>query len=143
MSSIEEPTGPEAPAAHPRDQAEENYKAALKALDEQRPEEAEVLLRQAAELAPQFKTFERLGELAVRRGDLAEGTVMLAAAVGLGVNQARARILLAEVLAQRGEIYVAAMKLTEALRIDPNHKRGKERLKALVAEHPWLEEQLR
>lgn len=140
MSSTDEPA---TPSAHPRDAAEEHYKAALKALDDEEPDVAEALLRQAAELVPQFKVFERLGELAVQRGDLAQGTVMLAAAVGLGVNQARARILLADVLAKRGEVYVAAMKLVEALRIDPKHNKAKAALATLVAEHSWLEEQLR
>jgi len=103
---------------------------------------AEALFQESLRESAHFKTYERLGELARARGDLVGATLYLAAAVGLGVNQSRPRVLLAEVLEARGEIYSAGMKLQEALRLNPQYKTAAETLARLRAAHPFLENQL-
>lgn len=103
---------------------------------------AEALFQDSLRESAHFKTYERLGELARRRGDLVGATLYFAAAVGLGVNQPRPRLLLAEVLVERGEIYSAAMKLSEALRLNPQYKTAAEALARLRAAYPFLELQL-
>jgi predicted Zn-dependent protease len=143
MTSIpERQNGDGSATAHPKDLGESRYQEGLVAYRNGDEVTAKRLWTEAASHAVSFKAYHRLGELALKTGDLLEATTMLAAAVGLGVNQVKPRLQLAALMEQRGEPYTAAMLLTDALRINPRDSASQERLATLCEAHPWLKGQL-
>lgn len=102
-------------------------------------------LRQAALLAPHFKTYEILGEALLAEGQPQEACVYLAAAAGIGRRQFRSRYLLAQALLALGNDHAldAATHLTEALALNPTYRSAKELLDRLLSEQPQLAEQLK
>ena len=102
------------------------YDLAREALAADRIPDAVELLRASTAASPHFKTLELLGEHLMVRGEVAEGVLYLAAAVGLGRRQPRARFLLAQALGTEGEIDDALDLLEEALSLNPNYQRAVE-----------------
>lgn len=90
--------------------------------------------------APHFKTLELLGECLLRKGEYPEAVIYLAAAAGLGTNQYRPRLLLAQALSALGEKDEAIDKLGEALTINPDYKGAKDLLEELRGERAGAED---
>lgn len=121
-------------------EAEEAYKA-LADLDRDKPEgravladfysmvgrydEAIKIYEDAVSNAPDFaRGRERLGELMLRRGDLAGAERQVAEILGRNQNDLKALLLRARVALQRGEPKKAVEDLKEVLKQDPRHKIG-------------------
>ena len=102
-------------------------------------------LREAAWLAPHYKTLELLGECLRGEGREPEAVLYLAAAAGLGRKQARARFLLAGALLACGQHYAwdAAQQLRECLRVSPNFKTARELLERVLRENPDVAQRMR
>jgi len=97
------------------------------------------LLRRSGNLYPHFKAYELAGDCLLRLGDPAEAVLYLAAAAGLGNRQSRARLLLARALLETGDHETAALKLEEALELNPNYRTARELLAELRAKYPNLD----
>lgn len=120
----------------PFEDATEIFLVAREAYEAGKLEAAEEMLRRSLQQRPHFKTFELLGEIALRRGVLVEAITLLAAAAGLGNKQSKARVTLAAALEAAGQYHDAATKLREALEINPNYGAAREALDRLVARFP-------
>lgn len=101
-------------------------------------------LREAALLAPHFKTYEVLGEALLAAGAHQEACIYLAAAAGLGNRQSRSRYLLAKALLALGSDSAtdAAVQLTKALECNPEYRSARELLERVLSEHPDVADEL-
>jgi hypothetical protein len=72
-----------------------------------------------------------LGQLALRRGDLATGARELERSLDLQPYNAEVLVVLADVYARQGDMPRAKERLEEALRFDPRHKGARQRLELL------------
>src|SRR5687767_2311302 len=95
-------------------------------LDQGRATEAIDLYQVSIRLASHFKTLELLGETLVAEKRETEGLLYLAASVGLGRNQSRARFLLAKLLVEQERPQDALRLLDEALAINPVYRAATE-----------------
>lgn len=95
-------------------------------------ETAAGFLFESVKLGPTERSCELLGECLLELGKYGDASLFLAAAVGLGENEIRARFLLAQGLFGLGLDHVASQKLKEALQIDPHFKPAEMLLKGLV-----------
>ncbi|MGZ3460326.1 MAG: tetratricopeptide repeat protein, partial [Archangium sp.] len=69
-----------------------------------------------------------LGQLALRRGDLATGLQQLERSLDLQPYNPEVLVLLADVYARQGDLSRAGEALEEALRFDPQHRGARQRL---------------
>ena len=117
--------------------ASELYHQATRAIDAGDFDGAESLLHQSLKVSLHFKTFERLGEIAFARGDLVKAITYLAAAIGYGNRQTKARLLLAKSLLKLDssrEREDARRLLKEAIEINPDYKPARDLLETLPPE---------
>jgi tetratricopeptide (TPR) repeat protein len=115
------------------------------AMSEGRWGEATALLREAFDLHPQSINVALLGACLLKQGDLKQGILHLAAAVGLGHNQFKDRVELAEAFYSLGEAFRhdALWQIEEALRINPRYRRAKDVLRGWLSSEPSLREHIR
>jgi tetratricopeptide (TPR) repeat protein len=115
------------------------------AMSEGRWEDASRLLREAFDLYPQSINVALLGICLLEQGQTKQGVLHLAAAVGLGHNQFRDRVRLAEAFYGLGEPFRhdALWQIEEALRINPRYRRAKDILRAWLTAEPTLREHIR
>ncbi len=128
-----------------RETAEERRLAARDAQDGGDLERAISLLREAIALDPQASTYAWLGECLLAAGQTQEGLLHLAAGVGLGHNLFKARVALAEALYGLGEAFHrdALWHVEEALRVESNYLRARQRVQQWVGREPGLAAHLR
>jgi tetratricopeptide (TPR) repeat protein len=126
------------PDAHERSEALRHQARA--AMTEERWDEAEALLRQAFDLQPQSINLALLGSCLLKRGEIKQGILYLSAAVGLGHNQFKDRMALAEAFYGLGPAFRhdALWQIAEALRINPRYARAKQLLRDWLARDPDL-----
>lgn len=97
-------------------------------------EEAEQALRHAISLAPQDAvTWEHLGWLYRRSGDLARAVPALQEALAIDASRPRARMMLANCLGDLGKVKAAIAEYQRVLAQEPNHVRAHNNLANLLA----------
>ena len=131
------------PEAYERSEVLRNQARA--AMTAERWAEAGALLREAFDLHPQSINLALLGTCLMKQGEIKQGVVHLSAAVGLGHNQFKDRVALAEVLYGLGQPFRhdALWQIEEALRINPRYGRAKEILRDWLSREPGLKDHVR
>ena len=107
-------------------------------------EHAATLLRRAIDLHPASINFDLLGQCLLRLGRPREGITFLAAAAGLGHNQFKSRVNLAQALYALGSDFHldALWQLEEALRVNPAYGKARALLEEWLQADPSLREHL-
>lgn len=116
------------------DVASRLFQEARDALGRGQVDSAAAKLRESAERAPHFKTYELLGECLLTQGHLEEAALFLSAGAGLGNRQGRPRYLLARALLQLDEPVLAAEKLREVIEMQPEYRAAHTLLATLSAD---------